>query len=152
MKCGCYVKKTFTEGGKPRRPDVVCWMTIKDLSPYPDNCKFTIAELLAAGYVKCSGEIKVEVCADDVPDWGCTSSELNINYECAECKWAHYPELPDRYTISEFMTKLIASDSMNADVLQANHVLKLKEQDRVREEMMESAGIRRKPPARRKAK
>lgn len=94
MKCRCYVKweERRTKGkGEPymKAARIVNWV-----NPDADGSDArwpTAEQLLAQGYVLCGGDIKVEIKAEDEPDWGGSYAALVVNTTCETCGASHHP-------------------------------------------------------------
>lgn len=76
------------------------------------------------GAIPCGGNIKVTIEAVDEPEWGGTSASLEISYKCDKCGCTWYPELPSKYDISEFTTKMFEEIPQNKLVELRNELKK----------------------------
>lgn len=68
----------------------------------------SVGEAVIGELVQCpGGQIIAHVLAAEEPYLGGTNAELRVSYRCKECGHSYYPELPDAYNISEFLTEAI---------------------------------------------
>lgn len=58
-------------------------------------------------YDTCDGDVMAEIKAIDEPYYGGASAELSVEFKCSKCKCTHYPELPDKYNINEWLNKVL---------------------------------------------
>jgi hypothetical protein len=56
----------------------------------------------------CGGDIQASVLAVDEPYYGGSSASLEVNYRCDRCGQTKFDGLPDAYSISDFLTAVIA--------------------------------------------
>lgn len=93
MKCRCYVKweerrKKGAGETYMKAAHVVYW--IDPRADGSDPRWPTAEQLLTQGYVVCGGDIKVEVRAEDEPEWGGSFATLVVNTTCQRCGSDHH--------------------------------------------------------------
>jgi hypothetical protein len=50
---------------------------------------------------ECDGDITVTVHVENVPDWGGTTAELHVQFECSNCEAAWFPDIQLFYDAPE---------------------------------------------------
>lgn len=63
------------------------------------------ADLLSDGYIVCDGPIRAEVRIEYGPHRN--DEEIAVEYKCGKCGQAYFPELPNEYELSDFLTGMI---------------------------------------------
>ena len=58
-------------------------------------------------YERCGGEITCTIEAEEEPVFGGTYPVLEVRYRCSNCKNTAYSNLPDAYTLGEWVTEQI---------------------------------------------
>jgi hypothetical protein len=125
MRCNCFVRRWETPKGRPRM-DVRSWWHTTDLGVGGET---TSVKLLEEGFEICGGTIRASVEAVDEPYMGGSSAILEVSFRCGTCDWTFYPELPNQYSINEFLTKVISELEEAPYMAEARQV----ELDRMRE-------------------
>lgn len=117
MKCGAWIVSVTTPKGRVRFLNIAprYYGSAPDYHRFPESNVRThlsahqISKKNAVSDIlECDGEIVCTIEAHDEGIMDYSRPEIEVDYRCSKCGNAHFPNLPNEYSLGNFMTKLIA--------------------------------------------
>lgn len=107
MKCNSkifFYKKTNKDGTRKIKASVCPWYSPQEFQIVRSRI---VTDKVDPNWEICDGKIIADVEAVNEPDYGGSYAALNVTYKCNKCGQMSFPDLPNEFTISEFLTDII---------------------------------------------
>lgn len=102
MKCLCLIPKNRDKKGWRNQVFTLGHLTSEETQKWVEHYKINLSD-----YEICGGNLTAHVKAEDEPYFGGSSASLNVYFKCDKCHVNVHQYLPDKYSIEEFLTKIV---------------------------------------------
>ena len=109
MKCDATLLFGYSRKSKKQVSKLICFIPKHNV----ENHLPILLEMFGKTHVidtvvdECGGKIESDISAINVPDYGGTYAELDVTFRCKRCGNTDYPNLPNQYSLSEFLTNVV---------------------------------------------